>query len=177
MVLPLLKNALRELKVDYLHDSGIFLRRALTRYLALALFRLIDKPNESGKTGVTASISSLLEMAESEGVLDLDQIRKFTSDFEKIKTDAGEGEYDLVQALRDLRTIQVAHSIIPRKDPTDQVWAHHMVDFGEAIFDFVVRLETALSEATGVILNDLRKNAEAFEATAGQFWRTLTSMK
>ena len=58
MGLPLLKNALRELKIDYLYDCGLFLRRALTRYLTLVLYRLLDKPNESGKSGITASISS-----------------------------------------------------------------------------------------------------------------------
>ncbi len=177
MVTPLLKNALKELKLDYLYNSGLFLRRALTRYLAIVLYRLLDKPNDSGKTGVTASISSLLVMAKSEGVLSETQIQKLSSDIEKIKTGAAQGEYDLVQALRDLRNIQVAHSLIPWKDATDQLWAHDLLDFTEAIFDFVVNLETALAEATGVTLKDLRQNAEAFESSAGQFWRALTSIK
>jgi AbiU2 len=176
MVLPLLKNTLRELKRDYLYKSGVFLRRSLTRYLVLALFRLIDKPNASGATGVTASISSLLEMAKAEGVLSDDQIKKFADDFNKIKSDGAQGEYDLVQAIRNLRTIQVAHSLIPNADPTDQVWAHDLADFAEAIFNFVVDLEAALEKATGITLTDLRENADAFEADAGQFWRALTSM-
>jgi hypothetical protein len=117
MVTPLLGNTMSELKLDYLRQSGIFLRRALTRYLALALYRLLDKPNDSGKTGITASISSLLEMAKSEGVLTEHQVETFTSDLEKVKLDGAEGEYDLLQALRDLRNIHVAHSLIPRKRP------------------------------------------------------------
>jgi len=172
MVLPLLKNVVRELKRDYLYKSGVFLRRSLTRYLVLALFRLIDKPNESGATGVTASISSLLEMAKAEKVLTDDQIRQFTDDFNEIKSEGAQGEYDLVQAIRNLRTIQVAHSLIPKLDPTDQVWAHDLADFAEAIFNFVVDLEAALEKATGITLTDLRENADA-----GQFWRALTSMK
>jgi len=83
MVAPLLKNALNELKLDYLRDSGLFLRRALVRYLALGLCRLLDKPNDSGKTGMTASISSLLVMAE--GVLGEDQIQKLTWIWRKSK--------------------------------------------------------------------------------------------
>jgi argininosuccinate lyase len=139
--------------------------------------RLLDKPNDSGKTGVTASISSLLVMAKSEGVLSEAQIQKLISDIEKIKADAAQGEYNLVQALRDLRNIQVAHSLIPWNDPTDQLWAHDLLEFAEAVFDFVVNLETALAEATGVTLKNLRQNTEAFESSAGQFWRALTSMK
>jgi hypothetical protein len=176
MVSPLLGNTLNELKLE-LHESGKFLRRALVRYLALVLCRLLDKPNDNGKTGITVSISSLLKMARSEPVLSEGQIEKFTSDLEKIKTDGAQGEYNLVQALRDLRNIHVAHSLIPWQDPTDQLWAHHLLEFAEAIFDLVVNLETALAEATGVTLKDLRENAEAFESSSGQFWRALTSMK
>lgn len=96
MVLPLLKNTLKEVKLNYVYEFGLFLRRSLTRYLALVLCRLLDKPNESGKTGITASISSLLAMAKSESVLSDAQIQNFTSDFERIKTDATQGEYDLI---------------------------------------------------------------------------------
>ena len=71
----------------------------------------------------------------------------------------------------------MAHSLIPWKDPTDELWAHNLVDFADAIFDFVVNLEAALATATGITLNDLRTNAEAFESSAGQFWRALTTMK
>src|ERR1700730_11574104 len=80
-------------------------------------------------------------------------------------------------ALRDLRNIQVAHSLIPWNDPTDQLWAHHLLEFAEVVFDFAITLEAALAEATGVTLKDLRKNADAFEASAGQFWRALTTLK
>jgi hypothetical protein len=149
MVKPLLKNALKELKPGYQYDSGLFLRRSIVRYLALALCRLLDKPNESSKTGITASISSLLEMAKSEGILSEAQIRNLISDFEQIKADAGQGEYDLVQALYDLRTTQVAHSLIPWDDPTDQLWGHDVIGFADAIFGFVVRLEALLAEWSG----------------------------
>jgi hypothetical protein len=76
-----------------------------------------------------------------------------------------------------LRNIQVAHSLIPWNDPTDQLWAHHLLEFAEVVFDFAITLEAALAEATGVTLKDLRKNADAFEASAGQFWRALTTLK
>lgn len=176
MTLPLLKNTLKELKPDYLYNSGVFLRRALTRYLALVLCRLLDRPNDRGRTGITASISSLLAMTKAEDVLAEDRVQKFTADFEKIKADAARGEYNLVQALRDLRNIQVAHSLIPWEDPTDQLWAHDLIEFAEAVFNFVVDLEAALSEATSETLKDLRKNSEAFEASAAQFWQVLTSI-
>jgi hypothetical protein len=40
-----------------------------------------------------------------------------------------------------------------------------------------MKLDTALAEATGVTLEDLPKNAEEFEDTAGRFWQALTSSK
>ena len=116
-------------------------------------------------------------MAESECVLSKPLIQQFTSDLEKIKAEAADGEYDLVEALCELRNIQIAHSLIPWEDPTEDVWAHHLVDFANAIFDFVARLETALEKATGISLSDLHEGAAAFESSAGQFWRALTSMK
>ena len=176
MVLPLLKNALNELKTKYLRDSGIFLRRALTRYAALVACRLLEEPNESGKTGITASIASLLEMAEAESLLPAEKIAQLRAKFEKIKADAADGKYDLVKSLRDLRNIHVAHSLIPWKEPTD-VWAHHLVDFIDALFQFVTHLETALAEATGITLGDLETNAKSFADSAGQFWRAQTTLK
>jgi hypothetical protein len=80
---PLISGELSKLKRDR-YWVGVFLRRALVRYLAIVLSRLLEKPGE-GSTGVTASISSLLDMAKSEGVLDKRQIRHFTSEFKKIK--------------------------------------------------------------------------------------------
>jgi hypothetical protein len=155
----------------------VFFRRAITRYLALISCRLLEKPNERGKKGVTASIASLLDMAETEALLTQEKIGNFRSEFEKIKADAADGEYDLVKSLHDLRTIQVAHSLIPWKEPTDQVWAHHLIDFVDAIFRFVVALEADLAQATGTVLEDLELNAEAFRGAAGQFWRAQTTLK
>jgi AbiU2 len=177
MVEPLLGNTLKLLEVRYLYDSALFLRRALVRYLALALYRLLDKPNGAGRTGITASVPSLLEMAKSEGFLSEAQFQKLAAEFDSIKARGADGEYDLVQALRDLRNIQVAHSLIPWIDPTDQLWAHHLAEFAEAIFDFVVRLESILADSTGVGLSDLRKNAGEFGSSAGQFWKLLTSLR
>ena len=151
MVAPLLNNDLDALTVDYVHKSGIFLRRALTRYVTLALFRLLDKPNDSGRTGITVSIYSLLEMAKAESVLSDAQYRNLVTEIEIIKTSGAEGEYDLVQSIRDLRNIQVAHSLIPWV-PTDNIYAHHLFEFTEKIFDYVVSLETMLATATGITL-------------------------
>lgn len=167
MVMPLLQSALRDMKTKYLYDSSVFLRRALTRYLALVSCRLLEKTNESGKTGVTASIASLLEIAETEALLKPEKIGHLRSEFEKIKATAADGEYDFVKSLRDLRTIHVAHSLIPRQEPIDQVWAHHLTDFVDAIFRFVVELETALAKTTGIVLEKLDTNAEAFSDSAG----------
>ena len=178
MVKPLLgKNELDDLKLEYLRATGIFFRRVLSRHLSLVLYRLLDKPNERGLSGVTASISSLLEMARSDHVLSEAQFQNLTLAIEKIKTDGANGEYDLVRALRDLRNVQIAHSLIPHQDPTEQVWAHHLLEFAEAIFGFVAHLETLLAEATGTALSDLRQSAGSFEVSANQFWNALRSMK
>jgi hypothetical protein len=177
MVVPLLSGALREIKDDYLHSCAVFLRRALARYFALALCRLLEKPDDAGKTGATASISSLLEMTESEGVLSESEVQEFVSEFEVIKMEAAQGEYDLIRALREVRNIQLAHTLIPRNDPTDELWFHHLADFGEEVFDLVVDIDAALAEATGVTLASLPKSADAFALNAAQFWRSLISMR
>jgi hypothetical protein len=44
MVTPLLSR-LSDIKVDYVYESSLFLRRSIVRYLVLALFRLLDQPN------------------------------------------------------------------------------------------------------------------------------------
>jgi hypothetical protein len=64
---------------------------------------------------------------------------------------------------------------MPWTEPANDVWAHHLLEFAEAIFDFVMKLDTALAEATGVTLEDLPKSAEDFEITASSFWQVLTS--
>jgi hypothetical protein len=177
MVKPLLENAPEAMPIGYLSQSGIFFRRVLTRYLALVLWRLLDRPNESGHSGITASIASLLGMARSEGVLDQAQIEKFSLDLGAIKDQAAGAEYDLVKALADLRTIQVAHSLIPWKDPTDQLWAHDLPHFTESIFGLVEEIEAALQNATGVALPDLRDSAEKFQLSADEFWRSVIPPK
>jgi hypothetical protein len=177
MVVPLLSGTLREIKDDYLHSCAVFLRRALARYFALALCRLLEKPNDAGKTGATASISSLLQMTESEGILSESEVQEFVSEFEAIKTDAAQGEYDLIEALRDVRNIQLAHTLIPRNDPTDELWFHHLADFGKKVFELVVGLDAELAEATGVTLESLPKSADAFARNAAQFWRSMTNQR
>lgn len=175
MAMPLLNApGLDKLRDHY--ASGVFLRRALTRYIALVLCRLLERP-EKGQTGETASIASLLDMANSERILEQDRVQKFISDFDKVKAQAADKEYDMVRALRDLRTIQLAHRLIPWKEPENDIWARHLIAFTGAIFNFVMKLDTALAEATGVTLEDLPKNAEEFEDTAGRFWQALTSSK
>src|SRR5262249_17969475 len=151
-----------EVKVDYVYQTSLFLRRSMSRYVVLALYRLLDKPNDKGATGVTASIASLLEMARFEDILSGDQVSKYLAEFEKIKTDGAWGEYDLVKAIRELRNIQVAHSLIPHKDPTDDIWAHHLADFVDRLFSFMVDLEGDLTEATGLALSSLRTGADNF---------------
>jgi hypothetical protein len=176
MVGPIL-GRMTEIKADYVYQTSLFLRRSIVRYLVLALYRLLDKPNERGKTGVTASIESLLEMARTEDVLSGQQLDQFARDFEKIKTDGAQGEYDLVQAIRDLRNIQVAHSLIPYTDPTDQLWAHHLAEFADEVFCFVVELEGALTEATGIALSSLRTNGDRFRDNADALWQLLVTEK
>ena len=83
----------------------------------------------------------------------------------------------MVRALRDLRAIQLAHRLIPWKELENNIWAHHLIAFTGAIFDLVMKLDTALAEATGVTLEDLPKSAEEFEETTGRFWKALTASK
>jgi hypothetical protein len=172
MATPLLSGTLTKINEHY--PVGVFLRRSLTRYLALVLSRLLDKP-ENGRTGVSASIASLLDMAQTEAILDNTQIERFVSDFEKIKNSAAQGAYDLVRALRDLRNIHLAHTLIPWNRPRDDVAGHHLTDFAEAIFNFVMTLDQALADATSISLADLRKSAEDFRSDVDRFYEALKS--
>jgi hypothetical protein len=177
MCSPLLESALREMRVEHLHASALFMRRALVRYLALALCRLLEAPNETGRTGITASIPSLLATAKDEGVLSEREVDSYRADFERMKKAAADGEYDLVRALRDLRNIQVAHTLIPWKDPTDDLWAHHLAGFATELFGLVVRLERDFTETTGITLPDLASSAGTFEANASRFWQVVASLE
>jgi hypothetical protein len=175
MAMPLLQaRGVDELGKHY--APGVFLRRALARYIALILCRLLERPDQ-GYTGETASIASLIDMAKSERILQQDQVQLFTSDFDRVKVETADKEYDMVRALRDLRTIQLAHRLIPWKEPENDIWAHHLIAFTGAIFDLVMKLDTALAEATGVTLEDLPKSAEEFEKTTDRFWKALTASK
>jgi hypothetical protein len=170
MAEPLISGMLSKMR-DH-HAAGIFLRRVLTRYLSLVLSRLLDEP-QNGRTGVTASIPSLLDMTRDEAVLDNTQLQHFVSDFQKIKADAAQQEYRLPKALRDLRNIHLAHKLIPWNNPTNDVFGHHLIDFAEAIFDFVMRLDKALAEATSITIADFRKGSDDFQHNVDRFYETL----
>ena len=95
MALPLLRRDLSPL-------AG-FLRRALTRYLAIALSRLLEKPKEE-HTGVTASVSSLLDIAKSENLLRQDEIEFFVSDFNVNKKKGAESADAIYKESKDTFT-------------------------------------------------------------------------
>jgi hypothetical protein len=84
--IPLISGLLSEMGEH--RAVGIFLRRVLMRYLSLLLSRLLDE-SRNGKTGITASIPSLLEMTREETILSQTQLQHFDSAFEKIKANAG----------------------------------------------------------------------------------------
>ena len=170
MATPLLGGELTKIKGHY--PVGIFLRRSLTRYLSLVLSRLLDKLEE-GRTGITASIASLLEMAHNERILSGIKIQRFVSDFDKIKTHAAQGQYDLVSALRGLRNIHLAHKLIPWENPSNDVLGHDLIEFAEAIFKFVTRLNQAIATTTSNSLSDARKAANDFQRNVDTFFEAL----
>src|ERR1700756_4764647 len=106
---------------------GIFLRRVLMRYLSLVLSRLLDEAR-NGRTGITASIPSLLEMTREETILSQTQLQHFDSAFEKIKANAGHQGSDLPKALRDLRNIHLAHKLIPWNNTINDVSGQHLTE-------------------------------------------------
>jgi hypothetical protein len=173
MVTPLLGGTVNRL---HQYEVGLFLRRALTRYLSITLCRLLDKPGQ-GRTGETASISSLIDMAQEDRILGDAQADTFRLELEQIKQDAAQEQYDLPSALRDLRNIQLAHRLIPWKEPESDVWGHHLIEFAGSIFDFVGRLDQSLADATGVSLADTRRAADDFNTSATSLWSALTSME
>jgi hypothetical protein len=168
MATPLNSRELAEIR-DH-HSVGIFLRRSMTRYLGLVVSRLLEDPGR-GRSGTRASIGSLLVMAQDEAILSSSQIQRFHSEFKRIKTQAAKGEYDLVRALRELRNIYLAHTLIPHNEPADDVFAQHLIPFAKALFDFVMTLDQALAQATSISLPaDLRKAAEDFQSNVDRFY-------
>ncbi|SHH25769.1 hypothetical protein [Bradyrhizobium erythrophlei] len=118
-----------------------------------------------------------MKLIKDGALLDAKAIDGLYAEFAGVKMNAAYGEYDLVKSLFGLRNMQIAHSLIPWKEPTDELWGHHLLDFVEAIFGFVVKIEVALTAATGTSLGDLKTSAEAFRDSAGQFWRAQTTLK
>jgi hypothetical protein len=78
-----------------------------------------------------------------------------------------------VTALRELRNIYLAHKLIPWSNPTNDVLGHHLIEFAEAIFDFVMTLDKALAEETKISLADSRRAAEAFQSDVERFYEAL----
>lgn len=170
MAAPLIRGELNKMQDHY--SVGLFLRRAMTRYLGLVVSRLLEKPGGGG-TGITASIASLLEMAQNEAILSSDQIQRFLSDFETIKIQATNGEYDFVRAIRELRNIYLAHTLIPHNEPADDVLGHRLIPFAEAIFDFAKTLDQAIADATSISLPDTGKAAEDIQSDVDRFYEAL----
>jgi hypothetical protein len=168
--IPLISGLLSEMGEH--RAVGIFLRRVLMRYLSLLLSRLLDE-SRNGKTGITASIPSLLEMTREETILSQTQLQHFDSAFEKIKANAGHQGSDLPKALRDLRNIHLAHKLIPWNNTINDVSGQHLTEFAEDIFDFVVRLDKALAEATSITLADSRRGSADFQRNVDRFYQTL----
>jgi hypothetical protein len=175
MVTPLRDRDPSSFPNEDVQQTALFLRRSLTRYLALVLHRMLDKPNQRGHTGVTVSISSLLEMAGNDGILGAIQLQELKDEFERVKARA-QANGNLIEALWDLRTIHVAHSLIPHEEPEEQLWADELLSFARDLFAFVVALEADLSHATGKTLPDLEQNAGAFGVHSSQFWSALGNL-
>jgi AbiU2 len=168
--IPLISGLLSEMGEH--RAVGIFLRRVLMRYLSLVLSRLLDE-SRNGRTGITASIPSLLEMTREETILSQTQLQHFDSALEKIKANAGQQGSDLPKALRDLRNIHLAHKLIPWNNTINDVSGQHLTEFAEDIFDFVVRLDKALAEATSITLADSRRGSADFQRNVDRFYQTL----
>jgi hypothetical protein len=167
---PLLSGQLSKIGDHY--DVGVFFRRMSTRYLSLVLSRLLDKP-QNGQTGITASIASLIEMAQAETVLSSTEIQNFIAMFDKIKAAAAQELYNLPEALRDLRNIQLAHTLIPWNDPANDVLGHDLIDFANSIFEFVMELDRALTVATGIPLPDSRRATADFQSNVIRLYEAL----
>ena len=79
MAAPLIRGELNKMQDHY--SVGLFLRRAITRYLGLVVSRLLEKPGGGG-TGITASIASLLEMHKTR---QSSAVIKFSASFQTSK--------------------------------------------------------------------------------------------
>jgi hypothetical protein len=112
-------------------------------------------------------------MTREETILSQTQLQHFDSAFEKIKANAGQQGSDLPKELRDLRNIHLAHKLIPWNNTINDVSGQHLTEFAEDIFDFVVRLDKALAEATSITLADSRRGSADFQRNVDRFYQTL----
>jgi len=148
----------------------LFLRRSLTRYLALAVCRLLEKSKEDGATGKSASVEGFLLLARKESAVSQGLLDRIEKAWGSVRSTASRDGYDLISALFFLRNTQLAHSLIPHSTE-DEVWAHDLLGFSQSIFGFVVNHETAVASELGVTFSDLPAAAKAFERECEQFWK------
>jgi hypothetical protein len=154
-------------------EAGVpmFLRRILSRYAILDVTRLMA-PVGTGKTGTTASLRSLLHLAESENILSPEFIAKIKARLSKLE---GEFEHEgfTLKDMTHLRHTQIAHSLIAHTD-ANQVWMHAVIEAADKLFETATEIEKALVAAGREPLIDNSAAPREWEAKSLKFWQRLS---
>jgi hypothetical protein len=151
-------------------DVPKFLRRILSRYAVLGVTRLMA-PIGTGRTGTTASLKSLLQLAGSENILPAEFIEDMNARVSNLETEF-EHEGFTLQDLTHLRHTQIAHTLIPHQD-ANQVWMHAIVEAADKLFEIATEIEKALVDAGCPPMVDNTSAPKEWEAKSLEFWTRL----
>jgi len=145
------------------------LRRLLSRYLVLVVCRLHELPHNNGRTGRTASIDALLDIAGAQlpgfNCTDILKARR--------KEIISELEFDGVRFLdlRSFRTAEIAHSLHRNSMDGDSTLTYSaIVSFARKTYELILEIEQNMVIAGLPSFTDTPYLAEAWQRRGTSFW-------
>lgn len=154
-------------------ESGVptFLRRILTRYAILGVTRLLA-PAETGKTGTTASLRSLIALARRDEAISAEFAARTVAKIDQLAKEFERDGFSL-KDLVHLRHTQIAHTLIPHQ-VSKEVWMHTIIEVANALFGLVKEVEETLVAAGCEPLTDISAAPAEWEAKSIEFWTRLS---
>jgi hypothetical protein len=142
-----------------------FLRSVLFRSVTLTVCRLHDRPCWDGRTGVTASIEALVEIAKNKQRLMPHETSDFHARREALKAELEISGVSYKGDLLAFRDAELAHSL-HRHSPAEPIKFLPIWDFAHNTFELVIDIEKRLIEGDAAKLDrefhDWRDRGERF---------------
>lgn len=147
-----------------------FLKRHLERHIALIVMRLHETGKSPvGRTGVTASIETVLNSAEDQSCITPAVAADFRKQLTKLR--AGFGADDRWQSLRSFRNAELAHSLSRVSIESDSsLRIGDLLDLAHGTLELVIDIEYAL----GRDRRDFSAWHETWFNRGTAFWLPLT---